>query len=88
MRRSWVLADGERKRPSTSKGDNLESVESNVERNPVQMLASQKDMDKIQDCLEKMTITRSQTEDMNPSVHKKYSLKSCFLRDNFELYSL
>ena len=68
MRRSWVLADGERKRPSTSKSDNPDPVDNNVERITTQMLASQNDLDKIQDCLEKMTITRNQTEDLNPSV--------------------
>ena len=91
MRRSWVLADGERKRLTALKSSNKTSLAMNSmsamnstfagENYSGQMSPSSMDMsgmlltmdkdesDQIQDCLDKMTMIRNQTEDMNPEVN-------------------
>ena len=79
MRRSWVLADGERKRLTALKSSNkLLSIATGCSGNgqvspamsdSSSLLMMDKDeSDQIQDCLDKMTMIRNQTEDMNPEV--------------------
>jgi len=67
MRRSWVLADGERKRLTSLKSLKKETF---YGFEPMTRLQLDKDeLDQIQDCLDKNTLIRNQTEDMNPMVN-------------------
>ena len=74
MRRSWVLADGERKRLTAIKSNNKcpENVSglSGSSPDPASSLLTmfKEESDQIQDYLEKMTMIKNQTEDMNPEV--------------------
>ena len=76
MRRSWVLADGERKRLTALKSANkfMTSLDVGQECPSMDMssdsrlMMDKEESEQIQDLLDKMTMIRNQTEDMNPEV--------------------
>ena len=98
MRRSWVLADGERKRLTALKVSNRTSMSSmptmpmllplskstsssvgencvghwspsTADTSGLLLTMDKEESDQIQDCLDKMTMIRNQTEAMNPEVN-------------------
>ena len=97
MRRSWVLADGERKRltrgqksPNNKTFENVPTTNCPLPTMETSLLLMDKEeSDQIQDYLDKMTMIRNQTEDMNPEVRfcqrlfEKF-LDSVFCSHNFE----
>ena len=75
MRRSWVLADGERKRLTALKSANrlMMSLEvghdcPSMDMSDTRLMMDKEESEQIQDLLDKMTMIRNQTEDMNPEV--------------------
>ena len=76
MRRSWVLADGERKRLTALKSASNKFMTSSevgqdcpsMDMSDSRLMMDKEESEQIQDLLDKMTMIRNQTEDMNPEV--------------------
>lgn len=77
MKRSWVLADGERKKvpPTTSRQQSCSPMSSPVKAQADTGLSSdgflqlsKEDIHTIQDCVDKMQMINHQTEDLNPQI--------------------
>ena len=91
MRRSWVLADGERKRLTAIKTNNKSpdpgSGVSGSSPDPANSLLTmfKEESEQIHDYLEKMTMIRNQTEDMNPEVRYFFNVST---RASFIFYFL
>ena len=79
MRRSWVLADGERKKINEAKvansslaaaasTSNQGSTNTPAKKQSAVVQLEPAEANKIKDCVEKMSTIKYQTEDLNPEV--------------------